>query len=128
MAKTNPRLADQNTHVSWKATSLRESALERLYKKIHEDRMAAMEFNSLSHYNLVRNPDAKAAVDKEVRKARKHACMANDQSQEQKRGHSRGTESGKDRSFCHTNGRMPPQKLGVRSEVPIIQRTCCAPR
>ena len=57
----------------------------------HEDLIAGMWFNSLSHYNLAHKffpllqamkvPDAKAAV------ARKTAVMANDESQEQKRGH-----------------------------------------
>ena len=34
VAKTSPTLTDQNTDVSWKPTNLRDSALERLNKKI----------------------------------------------------------------------------------------------
>ena len=55
-------------------------------------------------------PDAQAAVDKECDKLPKCASMANDQSQEQKRGHQRGTERREDSSVCHASGHLPVKK------------------
>ena len=39
--------------------------------------------------------------------------MASDESQEQKKGHPKGTKRGKDSSFCYANRFVPPQELGL---------------
>ena len=44
--------------------------------------------------------------------------MANDESQEQKRGHQRGTDRREDSSSCYANGHTPPQELGGGTEIP----------
>ena len=69
-------------------------------------------------------PDAQAAVDKECEKLPNFASMANDQGQEQKRGHQRGTERREDSSVCYANGHLPSQKkIGVETKIPKIQGT-----
>ena len=112
-----------------------QSTSKRLGKtprKDHEDRIAGTGFNSLSHCNLVHKfipmlqamkiLDARAALDKEWEKLEKIAGMANGESQEQKRGHSRRTERGKDSSYCYADGHMPPPELGVGPRIPKIQK------
>ena len=61
-------------------------------------------------FQAMKIPDAQAAVDKECEKLTKFASMGNDQSQEQKRGHQRGTERREDSSLCYANGHLPTQK------------------
>ena len=66
--------------------------LERTLPKDHDDHIAEMGFNSLTHENIVHKfirmlqankiLDAKAAVDKEWEEAREIASMDNDQSNE----------------------------------------------
>ena len=63
--------------------------------RYHEDHIAAKGINSLSHYNLVRKsipmpqvikiPDAKAAVGNEWENWKRYTGMATDESQKQER-------------------------------------------
>ena len=126
MAKSNPILATQNTHASWKPANLRESASERTLPEDHEDRIAGKGFNSLSHYNLLHKfipmlqtmkiQDAKAACGQRLGKARKTASLANDQSKEQKKGHSASTNRAKNSPFCHADGHLSSEECGVGTE------------
>ena len=84
---------------------------ESVQSKIHEDRIAQKGFTSMTHYNLVHRfipmpqsmkiPDAKAAVDKELKKLEttpKEVVL--------------DAQSDKNESqLCYTDGHMPPQKM-----------------
>ena len=52
-----------------------------------------------------------------VGQAPKVARMASDESQEQERGHCKGTKRGKDNPFCYADGVLPPQELRIGAEV-----------
>ena len=81
-----------------------KNRLEKIQSKDHEDRIDGKRFNSLSHYDLAHKfilrpqamkiPDSKGAVEI-VWKTWIIAGVADDESQEQKGGHSRGTKVGK---------------------------------
>ena len=61
-------------------------------------------------FQAMKIPHAQAAVDKEWEKLPKFASMANDQSQEQKRGHQRGTKRREDSPLCYASGHLPTHK------------------
>ena len=108
VAKTNPTLADQNTHASSKLTNQRENALERRNNALLGRvsirwvmNIAGKGENSLQHCNLVHkiyphassneNPGCESRGWQRVGKARNIAGIEHDESQEQKRCHPRGT-------------------------------------
>ena len=64
-------------------------------------------------------PDAKAVVDKDWEKLEKLLPLQKTKVRSKKRGHSRGTERGKDSSFCIIDGHLPPQELGVWAEIQV---------
>ena len=94
MAKTNPMYCISGNVCFVEPLESTGKRLERTLPKDHEDRIAGKGFNWLGHHNLVHKfmpmhqamqiPDAEAAVEEGVGKARKFASMANDQSKEQK--------------------------------------------
>ena len=51
-------------------------------------------------------------------------CVASDESQEQERGHRKGTQREK-KHFCDADGLMPPQELGVGAKVKKKGRCVC---
>ena len=76
----------------------------------HEDHIAGKGFTSMSHYNLVHKfipvpqvmklPDAKAAVDKEWKNTRDDPSVEFGKSQEQKEGSSGATKRQKESPLC----------------------------
>ena len=75
----------------------------------HEDHIAGKGFTSMSHYNLVpffpmpqvmKIPDAKAAVDKDWKNTRDDPSVEFGKSQEQKGGSSGATKRQKESPFC----------------------------
>ena len=119
------------------ARESRRMRLERTLPKDHEDRIAGKGFHSLSHCNLVykfiplppsnANPRCKSHCGQRVGEAREIASMANVHSEEQKRGHPRGTEGAKNRPFCHADGHLSSQEYGVGTNNSEIQRLGCTP-
>ena len=108
VAKTNPILADQNMHVSWKLTDLRESALERLNKRIMRITLLGRGSTRwvITIEQLVKSPTwqmTKVRSKREVIPVRQ--------------------KEGRNSSFSYADERMPPQQLGVTAEVHTIQRT-----
>ena len=122
---------------------MRKRLERKLCQQIMKIPLPGIGFNSLSHYNLVQKfitmpqvlkiPDATAAVDKEWEKLEKlrawHMTRVRSPPKK-KRGHQRGTERRKDSSFSHDNGHLLSQKLGVGTNFfsKKIQTTCCTPR
>ena len=127
VTKTNPILADQNMHASWRPTNLRESAPERLNKKIVKITLLGsgsirwvitILYTSLFLCSKQWKSQTQKQLLAKSGKTWTYVSMANNESQAQKRGHPRGTEWGKDSSCCYAHGRMPPQELGSGAEVP----------
>ena len=88
-------------------------------RKDLQDRIAGKGFNLLSHYNLVHkfilllqineHAGCKSRCGQRVGEASWVASMANDDCHKRKRDHPRGTEKGKDSSFCNADGHVPPR-------------------
>ena len=112
--------------------------LESTLSQDHEDHIAERGFNSTSHYNLVhkfvpmpqamKNPDAKAAMDKEWKKLKTLPAWQLDKVKSKKRGHSGSTRREKESPFCYIDGLLSPQGHGIRTTVSKTQRTRRAPR
>ena len=94
---------------------------ESVQSKMHEDRIAGKGFTSMTHYNLVHKfiqmpqsikiPDAKAAVEKEWKKLETTPAWNLERVKSKKGGYSGSTKRQKESQLCHTDGRMPPQKM-----------------
>ena len=95
-----------------------ESTRQRVDLKIMK--IALQGFTSMTHYNLVHKfipmhpamniRDAKAAVDKEWKKARDNPSVAIEQGEEQKGGHSGSGKRQKESPLCYIDGHLPPQE------------------
>ena len=128
----------QSMHASWAAHESTSKRLESTLSQDHEDHIAERGFNSTSHYNLVhkfvpmpqamKNPDAKAAMDKEWKKLKTLPAWQLDKVKSKKRGHSGSTRREKESPFCYIDGLLSPQGHGIRTTVSKTQRTRRAPR
>ena len=117
----------QDTLVPLKPTTLRERTLAKPEARDQKDLIAEKGLFSLTHYNLAHKPKPTPSCNENfghesrsrqrVGEARKAASMAGDEGQEQHRDHREGTKREMDSSFCHADGLMPPQELGVGAEV-----------
>ena len=104
-------------------------------QKNHEARIAGKGFNSLSHYNLVHKfiplpkamkiPDGKAAVHWEWEKLENLPAWQMTKVRSKREVIQEAQKRGKDSSFCHADGPVLPQELGVGAQVPSPKRPCC---
>ena len=112
--------------------------LESSLPKDHEDHIAGKGYYSMTHYNLVhkfnpmpqamKNPDAKAAVDKEWRKLETIAASQLDKVKNKKEivlEAQRGTNKS---PLWYIDGHLSPQKCGVRTKIAEVQRSNRTPR
>ena len=72
-------------------------------------------------------PDAKAAVDKEWKKLETISAWQLEKILKQTGGYSRSTKRQKESPLCYIDGRMPPQKRGVRTKFTEAQKQSRAP-
>ena len=112
--------------------------LESTLPKDHEDHIAEKRFNPLSHYNWVRkfvpmhramrNPDAKAAVDKEWEKLDTIPAWQLVKFKIRKEVILEAQKENKNSPFCFIGGHLSSQTCGVRTEISEVQRQNRAPR
>ena len=111
--------------------------VESSQPKNHEDHIAGKGFTSMTHYSLVhkRNPmpqvmkipDAKAAVDKEWKKLETIPSWQLEKVKSRKRLLSKHKETKKESPRCYIDEHMPHQKSGVRTKIIDVQRQSRAP-
>ena len=70
-------------------------------------------------------PDSCAAVEKEWEKLEKLPAWQVTKVRSKDRGHSGSTKIVKNSRFFNADGHLPSQKLGVGTDIPKMQRTCC---
>ena len=101
--------------------------------KNHKDHFAGNGYTSMTHLNLVckfipmpqamKNPDAKAAVDKEWKKLETIPVWQLEKVQSKKEVILAAQRDKKKSPHCHIDGHMSPQKRWIRTQITEIQRT-----
>ena len=104
----------------------------------HEDHMAGKGNNSLQHYNLVhkfipvpqamKNPAAKAAVDKEWEKLEKISAWNLTKVKNKKEVIDEARDEGRKSSFCLADAHLSFEECRIGDKAPKIQRSSCTPR